>query len=294
MLATINGKPLITAPKFEKEFNNFIEKHPLGSVLKQMDGIQKQFFNGLLSQELLDFWVKDNKIDQTSEYKEQLDQLKVMLNAKHFEMKHQPKEVSDEEAKAYYEKNKDSIPEAIMSRGGVNAVGVEFDKDADAKAFLDKVKGKGGEFTKIAKEAKVDSKLRDFKLVNAQSIGMDGILRDKIVALNKFPAYSVIPAGGKFWVVYASAKEEAKLRPFDQVKANIKERLTMEAGRKAFETGIDDLKKSMHVEDRFDQWYATHKPIKESGSEEPKMHEVMPEEQTAKTMQKQAPSGKVA
>jgi len=260
VLATMNGKVLLTAQEFEQEFNAFMSQHPLGQVLKQMEGIEKQIFNGVLSKRLLAAWVSENKIDQTPEYQDQLDQLKVMLNAKHFEMKHAPKEVTDAEAQDYYNKNRDAIPEAVITRGGVNTIAAEFDKDADAKAFLAKVQGKGAEFAQIAKDAKIDSsKVRDFKTVSTQTVGIDSALRDAILKLQKFPAYQVIPAAGKFWVVYASGKEQAKYRPFDQVKAVVKERLGMEAARKAFETGIEDLKKEKNVKDNFDTWYAAQK-----------------------------------
>ena len=277
VLATSNGTPLLTAKQFEKEYNNFIDKHPLRDVLRQMDGIEKQIFNGILSQKLLSQWVKDNRIDQTPEYQEQLAQLKVMLDAKHFEAQHQPKEVSDASAQEYYEKNKDAIPEAVISRGGVNALGIEFDKEADAKAFLDKIRGKGAEFSKIAAEAKLDNKVRDFKLVNAQSVGIEPPLRDRILSFQKFATYEIVPVNNKYWVVYASGKEQMKYRPFDQVKSVVKERLAMESGRKAFESGLEDLKRVNKVEDTFDAWYEQKKQKNQKVAQEQALDAVMPD-----------------
>ena len=78
-------------------------------------------------------------------------------------MKHTPK-VTEAEMKAFYDQNKENMPEAVMSRGGVNAVGVSFATEADAKAFLEKAKGKGANLEKVAKDAGLGDKYRDFKI----------------------------------------------------------------------------------------------------------------------------------
>ena len=52
----------------------------------------------------------------------------------------------------------------------MKVAGVEFAKEADAKAFLEKAKGNGATLEKLAKDANVGDKFRDFKLVNAQAL----------------------------------------------------------------------------------------------------------------------------
>lgn len=247
VIATIDGKPLMTAGEFEKQFKNFIEKHPYGAMFAQMEGVDRKIFEGLVGQKIMTRWVEEQGINQTPEYKEYLDQLVQMLNARFFQMKH-PVTVSDAEIKAFYDQNKESMPEAVLSRGGVNATGVQFAKEADAKAFLEKAKGKGATLDKVAKEANLGDKYRDFKLVNAASIGIDAGLRDKIVALKKFPALEVLKAGdGSFWVVYAPGKEEQKYRSYEELKPAIEQRLTAQKQEQAIEKAMEQLKKDYNV-----------------------------------------------
>jgi N-acetyl-anhydromuramyl-L-alanine amidase AmpD len=48
------------------------------------------------------------------------------------------------------------------------------------------------DITRAAKEAGLASNIKDFKLVNEQSIGIETELRDKIVAIKTFPSNSTI------------------------------------------------------------------------------------------------------
>jgi len=142
VIATIDGKPLMTDGDFQKQFKNFIEKHPYGKMLAQMEGVDRKIFEGLVSQKIMSRWVEEQAINKTPEYTEYLDQLVQMLNARFFQMKH-PVVVVDAEIKAFYDQNKENMPEAVLSRGGINATGVSFAKEAAAKEFLETAKGKG-------------------------------------------------------------------------------------------------------------------------------------------------------
>ncbi len=295
VIATINGKPLMTAGEFEKQFKNFIEKHPYGAMFAQMEGVDRKIFDGLVGQKVMTRWVEEQGINETPEYKEYLDQLVQMLNARFFQMKH-PVAVSDAEIKAFYDQNKESMPEAVLSRGGVNATGVQFAKEADAKAFLEKAKGKGATLEKVAKEANVGDKYRDLKLVNAASIGIDAGLRDKIVGLKKFPALEVLKAGdGSFWVVYASGKEEQKYRGYEELKQAIEQRLTAQKQEQAMEKAMEQLKKDYNVkvvEEYFTKKNAANAPQEVENAEQLEM--VMPEAPENAQAKPVAPTTKAA
>ncbi len=245
VIATLDGKPLMTAGEFEKQFKNFIEKHPYGAMFAQMEGVDRKIFDGLVGQKVMTRWVEEQGIQDSPEYKEYLDQLVQMLNARFFQMKH-PVTVGDAEIKAFYDQNKENMPEAVLSRGGVNASGVQFAKAADAKAFVEKAKGKA--LDKAAKEASLGDKFRDFKLVNAASIGVDSGLRDKIVVIKKFPTVEVFKAtDGTFWVVSATSKEEQKYRGYEELKPAIEQRLTAQKQEQAMEKALEQLKKDYNV-----------------------------------------------
>jgi hypothetical protein len=247
VIATLNGKPLMTAPEFEKQYKSFIEKHPYGAMFAQMEGIDRKIFDGLVSQKIMTHWVDENNIKETPEYKEYLEQLIQMLNARFFQLKH-PVTVPESELKAFYDKNKESMPEAIVSRGGVNATGVSFAKEADAKAFAEKAKGKGATLEALAKESNLADKYRDFKLVNASSIGIDPVLRDKIIT-KKSGSVDVIKGGDNtYYVVYIANKEEPKYRSFEELKPAIEQRLTAQKQEEAMEKAMEQLKKDYKVE----------------------------------------------
>lgn len=277
VIATIDGKPLMTSGEFEKQFKNFIEKHPYGAMFAQMEGVDRKIFDGLVGQKIMTRWIEEQGINDSDEYKEYLEQLVQMLNARFFQMKH-PVSVSDSDIRAFYDQNKDNMPEAVLSRGGVNATGVQFAKEADAKAFLEKAKGKGATLDKVAKEAGFGDKFRDFKLVNAASIGIDNVLRDKIVALKKFPSLEIFKSNdGNFWIVYASGKEEQKYRPYDELKPAIEQRLSAQKQEQAIEKAMDQLKKDYKVEIKEDYFIknAAGKTLEIENAEQLEM--VMPE-----------------
>ncbi len=279
VIATIDGKPLMTAGEFEKQFKNFIEKHPMGSYLAQMEGVDRKIFEGLVSQKVMNRWVEEQRINESPEYKEYLDQLVQMLNARFFQMKH-PVAVTDAEIKAFYDQNKENMPEAVLSRGGMNVTGVEFAKEADAKAFLEKAKGKGATLEKVAKEANLGDKFRDFKLVNAASIGVDAGLRDKIVAVKKFPALEVFKAkDGSFWVVYVSGKEEQKYRSYEELKPAIEQRLSAQKQEQAMEKAMEQLKKDYKVEIKEEYFIKKNVPGAQEVENAEQLEMVMPEAQ---------------
>lgn len=247
VLATINGKPLLTATEFETQYKNFIEKHPYGAMLAQMEGVERKMFDGIVSQKLMSVWVTENGIDKTQEYKESLDQLVQFLNARFFQMKH-PVSTSEADSRDFYNKNKENMPEAVISRGGINATAVSFAKEADAKAFLEKAKNVKGSLEKLAKDSNLGDKFKDYKAINPTSIGIDAGLKDKIMAFKKVPTVEIVKLNDNtFWVVSATDKSEPKYRSFDEVKASIEQRLNQQKQEQALEKEVEKLKKDYNV-----------------------------------------------
>ena len=252
VLVSIKGKAVVTAQSFENEFDQLLNENPqLKSILPMMPDAKKNFLMGMVNQEVVDFWVAENKVNEKQDYKKEYDrmmhQVKRMLNTKYFGQEH-PVQVGDAELQEYYEKNKDTMPDLLISRGGVKVVGVSFDKEDDAKAFLAKVNATKGDVKKAADDAKFSKNFRDFKIVNKQSVGIDAALRDKVVELKKVPTTELVKVGDKsFWVVRATEKEEVKYRPFDQVKPGLEQYVAREKRMEAFEKQINKLKQEYNV-----------------------------------------------
>lgn len=251
VLVRMEGIPVMTINTFEEEYENLLEENP---QLKQMSqlvpNLKENIFKSLLNQLVMNAYVERKGIDESPEYKEDLARftksLKRMLNSKYFS-KGLSVSVSDAEIKKFYEENKDKAPGLIASQGGVRAVGVKFDNEAAAKAFLDKVKGKSKQFDEIAKADELS--VQDFKLVNDQSLGMNADLRKKIMSIKSFPAVNMFKvAEDECWVVNATAKEAKEYRPYEEVKDALKTDLEREKESKAVEAEIEKLENEYKVE----------------------------------------------
>ena len=250
VLLTIGGESAITVPEYEQYLNVVFEAQPqYKQLMAVMPDAEKEFFQAMATERILESWVKNNKIDQTADYQRDrklaLEMLDRQLAGKYFQQEY-PKthkiEVTDAEARKIYDEKKSTTRELIVSVGGVNAQGVEFNTEADAKAFVEKVKQPGTNFAQAAKDQKLT--VKDFKQVNAQSFGVEAPIREKVLALKKFPTMETVKVKDKVWVVQATGKEDAQYVPFEQIRDNVKEQLRMQ---KLLTEGLDAVKKELKV-----------------------------------------------
>ncbi|PKN03384.1 hypothetical protein CVU75_02485 [Candidatus Dependentiae bacterium HGW-Dependentiae-1] len=252
VLVTLRGKPLMTAQKFEQEFNKFLEENPqYKAALSFMPDLKKDVFMGMVNQELVDFWAKDSKADQKTEYAQDMERMmtnaKHIVNSKYFGEMH-PVKLTDEELKEFYDKQKDVLPDLLISRGGVKTKAISFDKQEAAKNFLEKMK-EFKDLDKTAKALNLAKNVRDFKQVHQFTMGIDTALRDKVLELKKFPAHDMVKAadGKAFWVFVATAKEDAQYQPFEKIKAGLEQYVTHEKRKKVIGEALEQLKKDYEV-----------------------------------------------
>ncbi|MCX5925214.1 MAG: peptidyl-prolyl cis-trans isomerase [Candidatus Dependentiae bacterium] len=244
----IDGKPLITVKRLEKEKNDLMESNPqLKQMLPLMPAKQldRNLAEGLTNQEVVAKYIADKKIDTSKEYLEEMERIqqsvKHMLNNKFFSQNLKA-EVSDSEVKDFYDKKKNQIPQLLISQGGVKASGVQFNTAEKAQAFVAKINEHKGNLQKAADAAPTKEKVQNFNLVNEQSIGIDAQLRDKIVALKKVPTTEVIKIDDKtFWVVQATEKQEAKYQPFEAIKAELAKHLEQKKHEELLEAEVKKL-----------------------------------------------------
>ncbi len=255
VLVTMGGKPIITVESFQQEKQELFESNPrLKAMLAFMDEKQldRNLIDGLTHQAIVDKYVIDSKIDQSKEYQQELERMsksiRHMLNAKFFGQGIKVA-VSDSEVKDFYEENKDTIPELMLSKGGIKTDALMFGQEAAAKEFMQKVQAHRGDMQKAAKEAGMADKVKAFNLVNEQSIGIDPALRDKIVALKSVPTVELFKIDDKaFWVVSASKKEESRYIPFNaEVQAGLKQTLEKEKHSDLIKNEIERLKDEYKV-----------------------------------------------
>ncbi len=254
VLVWMDNKPLITQESLETEKRELIESNPqLKAMIGMMDPKQldRNLADGLTNRAIVSKYIIDNRIDQkveyVKEYNRMLQSVKDMLNTKYFTEAF-PAKVTDAEAKDFYEKNKDAIPTLLISRGGVNAMGAAFANEQDAQDFLNKVKAAKNDIKKAAKDAELGDKVKDFKLVHDQSLGINNKLREKIVGIRSFPMVEMYRIDDDaFWVVSATGKEEPKYKSFNEVKEDLKQMLEKEKTMEQFEKEVERLKKEYNI-----------------------------------------------
>ncbi len=248
VLVTINGKALITKGMLDAEKKKLLDANPqLQAMIALMDEKQldRNLMEGLTSREIIRKHVKDNGIDRSEKYQNDynlvLGQVKDALNTRYF-MESLSVDVADNEIEQFYAENKDAMPNLLVSRGGVQAAGVSFSSEQAAKDFAAKVKAGKNNITKVAKDAGVAGKLKDFNVVNDQSVGIDNELKAKITAMKSFPRTETFKVGKEYWVVAAAKKEDSQYRPLEQVKAEIRQALEKDKTMKRFEEEVARLK----------------------------------------------------
>ncbi len=250
VLASIGDKAIVTEKSLTRDFDRLLEDEPrFRQMLPMIPDVKYSFCKGLVSQAVVDKDIVDKKIDQTKEYQEEFARavrsVKSMLNTKYFGQQY-PVQLTDADAKAFYEERKSQIPELLISRGGVNAVGLSCKSEAEAKDFAGRAKGKN--LAQVAEAAGKKTNFRDFKLVNEQTVGVDAALKSKIASLKKFPTTDVMKAtDGVFWVVSATGVEEPKYLPFEQVKEGLKQYAEKEQSMEKINKEIERLSKEYKV-----------------------------------------------
>jgi hypothetical protein len=247
VLMTIKGKAALTVPEFEAYYEQLLEQQPqLKSFAAFMPDLKKNIFDTLSSQKTLEQWVVNEGINDRAEYqadrKALLENVDRGLAIKYFQEKH-PVKVTDNDIQDFYKKNKDTV--YLMSPSGVNAVGVSFDKEDAAKAFLVRAQQKGADINKLASDSKVT--VRQWGRVNDENQQVDKALKAKIVAMKGFPSTQMFKVDKTYWVVQAKSKDEAKHYPFEQAKDDARNRLEQERMGQVFNTEIAKLKKEFNV-----------------------------------------------
>jgi len=244
---------LVTTNSLKMEKDKLLKTNPqLKAMIAFMDEKQldRNLSEGLMNQAVVDRYIQENKMNKSADYQAELKEgykaVERMINTKYFSQSF-PVNVTDVEIKDFYEKNKEIVPNLLISRGGVEVMGVLFDNKEKANTFMATVK-KEKNLQEAAQKAGLSDKVKDFKLVHSQSIGIEGPLREKIVNMKQVPSTELFNIDDKtFWVVRASKKEKSKYRPLEQVKEDIKQFIEKEKRTGKFEQEMKRLKDEYKV-----------------------------------------------
>jgi hypothetical protein len=243
VLVSQNGKPLLTVSEFQNFIKDAIGADPQMQFIAQLKPNFEElvFEHAKLREIVFNKWAEEAGVQKRAEYKKQKEQaekaLASMLNQQMF-IKDHVGEVTEDQIRRYYDEKKNEDENLIISPAGVEAKGVKFDKEVDAKALLEEAKKAKSDFAAVAKNVKKD--VEDFGLVTRTSFLDSATLKDSILNAKKVP--SVLPvikvSDNEFWVVKVVKREEVQYRPFDQAKEMIREIITHKAIENVFEDKI--------------------------------------------------------
>lgn len=252
VLLSIDGKPVLFVDQYEAQKEAAQRSNQQVAFLLQMmpDAEYNMLFKGMKIGALMEEWCKREGVMDLPEFKEEKAQLEKAINLqlcmKYYDEAHQMN-VTDADAKKYYDEKRDDIQALQLTQGGVEVSFVRFENDKDAQAFLAKVKGQS------AKQFEAEAKAKDLKVGNLminEKSQYSPTLKDQVLALTKFPTQLVCKvADNVFWVVNATGKKQAEYRKFEEqgVKEHIKNLMKEEQKEKAMMSHMDQLEKEYNV-----------------------------------------------
>ena len=245
VLYTMKGSPVVTEKMIEDRISGVKDAHPelfAGQESAELvENLKCMIANEILMTSVIDRHLEDMGVKKSREYQKKVAEAirdgEQKVKLEHFVSTIQ---VSDREARQYYDERKDMF---IASRGGRKAAAVQFKDKEAADAFLGKVKDARGDIEAAAQDA--GHEVKDFSFVHERSIGIEPELRSKIVAARSVPFTELFTLeDGSLWVVRATEEKSAEYAPFDDVKDQLRQMLQ---GKKA-EEKMRELRKKYDVQ----------------------------------------------
>lgn len=238
------GNAKITEADLDRELKNLPE---FAQALFAGSSGKERFLDELVKKEMLYQEALKKGIDKDPQYKAKVEDFKKitlvgLLLEKVIEEK---SKVTDEEVKAYYEKNKEEVSPASQMR--VSQIVVKTSDEANG--IYEKLM-KGEDFAKIAKQSSLDpgSAKSGGDLGYLSKGQMKPEIESVAVKLKAGQFSPPVKIPGGYLIVKVTDKKLGKPLEFDKVKNLIAQRLAAEKQKDAFDSYLDELRKSYKVE----------------------------------------------
>ncbi len=238
------GSVTITRADVDRELKGLPDQ--IQRMFEGSEGAEK-FVDELVKKEMLYQEAKKKGLESNAEYQKKLDEFKKLtlislLLEKEIEDK---SKVTDKDVKDYYEKHKDDLTTGNQIRASHILVKTED----EAKKILEQVK-KGADFAKIAREKSIDTG----SAKNGGDLGF--FSRGQMVPEFESVAFGLKEGemGGPvktqfgYHVIKTTGKKEGKVVELEKVKDLLTQKVTAEKQKEAFDSYIEDLKKSYKPE----------------------------------------------
>ncbi len=254
VLASMNGRPLVTEKSLALELKALGDANQEVKMMLSLygeDEIKRGLVQRKVASALYERFLQEQGIQTSKEYQQELarliDTVKEQFNQMYF-LKAIPVTVTEKEKRDWYEQNKDAVPNLKISEGGVKASGVLFETEDKAKKFLANLKDAKYDLAKAAEKAQLPKdQIKDFNVVNPQSLHLDEGVRSVITGMNTFPSAELVKTDKGYWVVVATGKEETKYRSYDQIANEITQLIERIKRTEAAEKKIEELRKKFNV-----------------------------------------------
>ncbi|MDD2540078.1 MAG: peptidylprolyl isomerase [Desulfuromonadaceae bacterium] len=241
VLADVNSGT-ITTGDFDRELKNLPEY--LKAMADTPQG-RKEMLDTMIIRELILQQAAKDGLDKSPEIAEKLQDLKKRLIVESFLKKKVETEakVSDEDLKKFYEQNKDKFKSGEQFRASHILVKTE----KEAQDILAKLKA-GGNFDELAKKYSVDS-----SAAKGGDLGWFGkgsmvpAFEKAALALKEGQISGIVKSDFGYHIIKLTGKRPAGIRPFEEVKEQIKGAIMPSKQQEIFQKIKDELKKTAKI-----------------------------------------------
>jgi peptidyl-prolyl cis-trans isomerase C len=241
VLAEVNSGS-ITTGDFDRELKNLPEY--LKAMADTPQG-RKEMLDTMVIRELILQQASKDGLDKGTEIEEKMQDLKKRLIVESFLKKKVEVEskVSDEDMKKFYEQNKDKFKTGEQ----IKASHILVKTEKEAKDILAQLKS-GGKFEELAKKSSVDS-----SSAKGGDLGWFGkgsmvpAFEKAALALKEGQISDVVKSDFGFHIIKLTGKRPAGIRPFEEVKEQIKGAIMPTKQQEVFQKIKDELKKTAKI-----------------------------------------------
>ncbi len=241
VLAEVNSGS-ITTGDFDRELKNLPEY--LKAMADTPQG-RKEMLDTMVIRELILQQAAKDGLDKGPEIEEKLQDLRKRLIVESFLKKKVEVEskVSDEDMKKFYEQNKDKF----KSGEQIKASHILVKTEKEAKDVLAQLKS-GGKFEDLAKKFSVDS-----SSAKGGDLGWFGkgsmvpAFEKAALALKEGQISDIVKSDFGFHIIKLTGKRPAGIRPFEEVKEQIKGAIMPTKQQEVFQKIKDELKKTAKI-----------------------------------------------
>ncbi len=241
VLAEVNGGT-ITTGDFNRELKNLPEY--LKAMAETPQG-RKEMLDTMVIRELILQQAAKDGIDKSPEIEEKLKDLKKRLIVEAFLKKkvEADTQVSDADLKKFYEQNKDKFKTGDQ----IKASHILVKTEKEAKDILAQIKA-GGNFEALAKKYSVDS-----SAAKGGDLGWFGkgsmvpVFEKAALGLKEGQVSDVVKSDFGYHIIKLTGKRAAGVRPFEEVKEQIKAALMPSKQQEIFQKIKEELKKDAKI-----------------------------------------------